>query len=189
MDDIHRHDRISDTISAADDLRIQGCRRWAWSSSQHSHLYPLLLAHLHRYLQHRDHACQPQEDEPGVLCHLRCHHPSLRHRYPAPSWSAYQGMALCDAGPVLRKCILLHIHDYAGDDQAQEHAGNDGGNGYAALREIFTGKRPHPLAFRLRDAVRHPFHYLIIYNRTYCTVCPAVLQPYIRSSWQQLHSY
>ena len=98
-------------------------------------------------------------------------------------------MALCDAGPVLRKCILLHIHDYAGDDQAQEHAGNDGGNGYAALREIFTGKRPHPLAFRLRDAVRHPFHYLIIYNRTYCTVCPAVLQPYIRSSWQQLHSY
>ena len=64
-----------------------------------------------------------------------------------------------------------------------------GEGGFVALRKIFACKCNHSMAFRLRDAVRHPFHHLIIYNRTYCAICPAVLQPYIRSSWQQLHSY
>jgi peptidoglycan/LPS O-acetylase OafA/YrhL len=56
------------------------------------------------------------------------------------------------------------IYDYTGDEQAQEDAGNDGGYGYAALREIFTSQHIHPLSPGPCLAGSHVLHHLIIYT-------------------------
>lgn len=58
----------------------------------------------------------------------------------------------------------MHIYDYTGDEQAQEDAGNDGGYGYAALREIFTSQHIHPLSPGPCLAGSHVLHHLIIYT-------------------------
>ena len=70
----------------------------------------------------------------------------------------------------------MHIHDYSGDDQAQKLVGNNGCNGYVALREIFPSQCHYSLARSSRNACCHLFYHLIIYSRSSRIACLAVLQ-------------
>ncbi len=83
---------------------------------QYPYLYALLLSYLFRYLQHRDYPYQSQKDDSDVQWHLCCHHCGLLRGYQSSSKPVYPRGALSDADSVLRKCFLLHIHDYSGDD-------------------------------------------------------------------------
>ena len=85
--------------------------------------------------------------------------------------------------------FLLHIHDYSGDDQAQKLVGNNGCNGFVALREIFPSQCHYSLARSSRYAGCHLFYHLIIYSRSSCIACLVVLQSYVYRSRQQLYPY
>ena len=81
----------------------------------------------------------------------------------------------------------MHIHDYPRDDLAKEVVGDYGSNGYVALRKIFPSLCHYSLARSSRFAGCHLFHYFIINSRSRRIVCPAVLQPYVYRSRQQLY--
>lgn len=90
-----------------------------------------------------------------MLSHLYRHYRHLCPKFLPQSGSVHRQVALRHAGTLFRKCGVLHIYDCAGNDQAQEHARNNGGIRYAPLCEICPFQRGHPVfgcphhAFRL----------------------------------------
>ena len=77
--------------------------------------------------------------------HLYRHYRHLCPKFLPQSGSVHRQVALRHAGTLFRKCGVLHIYDCAGNDQAQEHARNNGGIRYAPLCEICPFQRGHPV--------------------------------------------
>ncbi len=174
MDDIHRHDRIGDTISAADDLRIQAANDGLGAVVNILIYTPCFSLISIGIYNSRDHACQPQEDEPGVLCHLRCHHPSLRHRYQLhhglhiKEWLYVMLVLFCGS---VSYCIYMIMREMIRrKNMLETMAATD-------MLPYVRYSRASVLILWLSACVM-PFAILsttLLYNRTYCTVCPAVL--------------
>lgn len=82
-------------------------------------------------------------------------------------------------------CIYMIIQEMI----RRKNIGDNGCNGYVALREIFACKCNHSMARGSRYADCHLFHHLIIYSRSCRIACPAVLQSYVYRSRQQLCPY
>lgn len=80
-----------------------------------------------------------------MLSHLYRHYRHLCPKFLPQSGSVHRQVALRHAGTLFRKCGVLHIYDCAGNDQAQEHARNNGGIRYAPLCEICPFQRGHPV--------------------------------------------
>ena len=70
-----------------------------------------------------------------------------------------------------------------------KYVGDNGCNGFVALRKIFACQCNHSMARSSRYASCHLFYYLIIYSRSSRIACLAVLQSYVYRSRQQLYPY
>lgn len=80
-----------------------------------------------------------------MLSHLYRHYRHLCPKFLLQSGPVHRQVALRHAGTLFRKCGVLHLYDCAGNDQAQEHARNNGGIRYAPLCEICPFQRGHPV--------------------------------------------